>query len=92
MAEQDTSFAMALVCQSRLSQRPDLIQMTPGVNMGSKGDSLGQQYVSPSVAVLERGADVIIVGRGVTKAENVAEAAAKYQEAGWTAYLDRVAN
>ena len=92
MAEHENSFAMGLVCQSRLSQRPDLLQLTPGVNMASKGDSLGQQYVTPTNAVLERGADVIIVGRGITRAENVAETAAKYKEAGWMAYLERVAN
>lgn len=60
--------------------------LSAGVNLRSKGDSFGQQYISPGDAVKLRGADVIIVGRGVTQAENVAEAAEQYKNAGYNAY------
>lgn len=47
------------------------------------------QYVTPRVAVLERDADVIIVGRGITQAEDPAAAAQTYKEEAFAAYEER---
>ena len=41
--------------------------MTPGVHLSASSDAGDQRYVSPSVAIHERGADMVIVGRGVTR-------------------------
>ena len=63
-----------------------------GVKINDDGSSegLGQQYVSPEDAVLNRGADVIIVGRGITHSPEPFEAAEIYRKFGWDAYLKRV--
>ena len=86
---EDGSFLFGYVGQSRMSAAADLIQFTPGVHLDASGDNLGQQYVSPEKAVKERGADIVIVGRGITEAGDVAEAAEKYRTAAWNAYQER---
>ncbi|CAN8027735.1 unnamed protein product [Ixodes persulcatus] len=91
MGEDVPDFVLGFVSQSRVSDKPNFVLMTPGVQIDTAGDALGQQYCSPSTAVSERGADVIIVGRGITKSEDPAAAAQEYQRAGYDAYMASVA-
>ncbi|KAL4864461.1 Orotidine 5'-phosphate decarboxylase [Aspergillus spectabilis] len=67
----------------------DFVVFTTGVNLSDKGDKLGQQYQTPESAVA-RGADFIIAGRGIYRAQDPVEAVKRYREAGWGAYLERV--
>lgn len=53
-------------------------------------DNLGQQYNSPEVVVLEKGADIAVVGRGVIEAKNIATAAKEYKNKLWSAYEKRL--
>lgn len=68
------------------------LQFTPGVSLNATGDALGQQYVSVKEAILERDADVIIVGRGIIKQDRdkwsvVAE---DYRKQGWDAFQKKL--
>lgn len=67
----------------------EFLYMTPGVQLASSGDGLGQQYATPESVIAEKGSDVIIVGRGVYKAADQAAAAKTYREEGWMAYQKR---
>lgn len=87
----EAGFVAGVVCQrSDLVKSAGLIQLTPGVRIDEKADGLGQQYETPENAVLERGADVAVVGRGVYGARNAAEAAQLYRDRLWAAYEQRI--
>lgn len=66
-----------------------LVHMTPGIKLQRGGDGLGQQYNDPKSAI-SRGSDILIVGRGVYRAEDPKLAAQEYQKAGWEAYLSEL--
>jgi orotidine-5'-phosphate decarboxylase len=67
----------------------DFVVFTTGVNLSSKGDTLGQQYQTPQSAI-GRGADFIIAGRGIYAAADPVEAVKRYQKEGWEAYSNRI--
>ncbi|CAI5669665.1 unnamed protein product [Oreochromis niloticus] len=90
MAEEHSDFVMGFICGFKLTERPEFIHMTPGVQMQAGGDLLGQQYTTPEEVVYNKGSDVIIVGRGILAASDRAEAAELYRKSGWDAYRKRV--
>ncbi len=73
-----------------LGNEAGLLQFTPGINLSAKGDKHGQTYNSPEKAFKTKATDIMIVGRGIYKAENPVEAAKQYQQIGWQSYLDSV--
>lgn len=89
MAEQFADYVIGFVTQHALSADPHWLNFTPGVKLSGGADKLGQQYVTPEKAILENGSDVIIVGRGITGADDPLAEAKKYRENGWKSYLKR---
>lgn len=79
-------FVIGFIAMERLTPDPTLIHFTPGVHIASERDTLGQQYVSPEKAILERDTDIIIVGRGIYEADDPLNAAKNYRKVGWEAY------
>ena len=91
-ARANPDFVMGFIAQKSLNSLPgdNFITMTPGVQIGSSGDGLGQQYNSPEKVVGEAGTDVVIVGRGVYGASDRAKAAEEYRVRSWRAYEERI--
>jgi uridine monophosphate synthetase len=92
MAKKYETIVAGLVCQSeQLADHPGMVQLTPGVRRGQvKEDGLGQRWVTPEEAVIEKCGDVIVVGRGITLAKEPASEAKIYQAELWAAYEKRL--
>uniref|UniRef100_A0A3Q3WEC3 Uridine 5'-monophosphate synthase n=1 Tax=Mola mola TaxID=94237 RepID=A0A3Q3WEC3_MOLML len=90
MAEEHSDFVLGFICGSKISTRPEFIHMTPGVQMQTGGDVLGQQYTTPEDVLLSKGSDAIIVGRGILEAPDRFKAAELYRKSGWEAYTKRL--
>jgi orotidine 5'-phosphate decarboxylase subfamily 1/orotate phosphoribosyltransferase len=63
MAINNLDIVVGLIAQKRHNN--NLVHFAPGVNLDNKADSLGQTYNTPK-DVINRGIDVLIVGRGIT--------------------------
>jgi uridine monophosphate synthetase len=65
----------------------EILLFTPGVNLADSGDGKGQQYNTPEHVFKTLHTDFIIVGRGIYRSEDPAEASEIYKNEGWNAYL-----
>ncbi|XP_075412426.1 uridine 5'-monophosphate synthase [Tenrec ecaudatus] len=90
MAEEHSDFVVGFISGTRVSSKPEFLHLTPGVQLQTGGDSLGQQYNSPQDVIGKRGSDVVIVGRGILAAADRLAAAEMYRKAAWEAYLSRL--
>ncbi|KAJ8730275.1 hypothetical protein PYW07_017313 [Mythimna separata] len=91
MASKYPELITGFVCQNKDTFRdPGLIQLTPGVQLESSKDDLGQVYNTPEKVILEKGADVIVVGRGIVAAKSPEAQAVIYKDTLWKCYLKRV--
>ncbi|TPX33502.1 orotidine-5'-phosphate decarboxylase [Synchytrium microbalum] len=78
----------------------DFLYMTPGVDLAAGGDKMGQVYKTPRNVIVERGSDVIIVGRGIyagagggmADVETIGKRVEQFRKAGWDAYVERTAS
>lgn len=82
-------FVIGFITQQKLTDDQGFLNLTPGVQLGSTADDLGQQYTTPWQAIFEQENDIIIVGRGIYHQADPLSAARTYRQAGWDAYLKR---
>lgn len=99
IARSRSDFVMGFIAQRSLNTEPEdnFITMTPGCQLpppgqeGKKlGDGLGQQYNTPHKLIHDQGCDVIIVGRGIVRAQDRKTEAERYRKAAWSAYEERI--
>lgn len=89
MARQNKDFVIGFISMRQLVDDPDFIYMTPGVQLQTGTDNLGQQYNTPEKIIGQQKSDIIIVGRGIYEANDPVALAKKYRQAGWSAYKNR---
>ncbi|KFP25711.1 Uridine 5'-monophosphate synthase, partial [Colius striatus] len=90
MAEDNLDFVFGFISGSRVSNKPEFLHLTPGVQLQSGGDNLGQKYLTPKEVVGQKGSDIIIVGRGILSASDRLQEAEKYRKAAWESYVSRL--
>lgn len=91
MAAKYPNLISGFVCQSKNTFcDPGLIQLTPGVQLESSKDGLGQVYNTPENVMLEKGADIVVVGRGIVAAKNPETQAVIFKDILWKNYLKRI--
>lgn len=90
LAKAHRDFVIGFIAQHRLVDQPDFLYFMPGVSSSAANDTLGQSYLSPEKAILDHGADIIIIGRDIYKSDNPANQAQLLQQRGWNAYLQRL--
>ena len=89
LAQMYQDFVLGFITQHSLSNDPHWIYFAPGIQLETGSDDLGQRYVTPEMAILEYGIDIIIAGRGILKASDPYKAAQEYLKRSWAAYLNR---
>lgn len=88
MAEAASDFVFGFISMGKIAG-DEFMYLTPGVKMVTGSDGLGQQYATPDNVIGAKGSDIIIVGRGIYRAEKPAAEAKLYRVAGWRAYEKR---
>lgn len=83
-------FVIGFICRQKLSDDPSLIHCTPGVQLQTGKDALGQQYLTPTTVIYDSECDMIIVGRGIIEAKDPKATAEQYRLEGWHAYCLRM--
>lgn len=86
---EESEICAGIIAQNlQLTDDNNMFKATPGVHLALDSDGGNQYWLHPS-AVIEKGADVIIVGRGITSApeEECEKEALLYKESAWNSYL-----
>ncbi|XP_014605359.1 PREDICTED: uridine 5'-monophosphate synthase isoform X1 [Polistes canadensis] len=85
----ESDMVIGLVCQSNIISDLGMLQLTPGVKLYNNCDNLGQQYNTPE-SVVNSGADIAVVGRGIIEATDQLAAVLEYKQQLWIAYKKRL--
>ena len=85
LAQEHSDVVSGFICQRQVTTDADVLHFVPGVSLSCNSDSLGQRYITPDSA-FANGADVIIVGRGITSSNDIAATAKEYQQRAYELY------
>ena len=86
LAKKYPDIVAGTIAQNNTHLPPSYVVITPGVQLLTDNDRLGQQYRTPQTAICEQGCDFVIVGRGIINAPSPLETAIQYQQSALDAY------
>jgi len=78
LAQNNRDVVIGFICQEKLAD--DFLHFTPGVNISTKSDNLGQTYQSPSHLLDNKKVDYLIVGRGIYESNDPILSAKLYMD------------
>ena len=84
MANNNKDDVVGFICQNKISTH-DFLYFIPGVNRHISKDNNDQKYISPETA-MKRGADVVIVGSGITSRPDMLNETIIYKKICWDLY------
>lgn len=87
IAEKNNTDILGFICQTKISN--NFLHFIPGVNRHVKKDNSDQKYILPEIAI-KNGADVVIIGRGITNQKDILEECKIYQKICWDLYKLRI--
>ena len=83
MANRNKDSIIGFISQRKICD--GFLHLTPGIRIGQRGDGKDQRYITPKEA-MNRGVDILIVGRGILESKNLGEECEKYRIEGWENY------
>ena len=86
MAQRHKDSIIGFISQRKICE--GFLHFTPGVRIGEKDDGTDQRYVTPKEA-MDKGVDVLIVGRGIIGSNDMLEECEKYRLEGWNNYKNK---
>ena len=84
MAEKYRNDIIGFICQKKIASCA-FLHMVPGISLEAKDDGTDQRYTSPHIA-MEKGADILIVGRAIMDKSDIIGECEKYKKIGWEYY------
>ena len=86
MAKKHKDSIIGFISQRKICD--GFLHFTPGVRLGKSGDGKDQQYITPKEAI-DKGVDILIVGRGIIGSANMLEECEKYRLEAWENYKNK---
>ena len=83
MALNNEDDVLGFVSQKYLLE--NFLCFTPGIRLENISDNSDQKYITPEKAI-NRGSDILIIGRGIIDSENILESCRLYQNEAWKHY------
>lgn len=92
IAEDNKDFVIGFISQKRVCNDPAMVHIAPGIQLkdDSMRDTLGQQYVTPEMSIIDQKCDIIVVGRGIINSDDPIATALKYKQIAYNSYLKRI--